>query len=298
MPYPSRRTILFTLSICIVIIPLWFRPQTLAPNARAQQSPPLFIYLIAPTECGIQVTSEIIIDTYSVDNGEFCITLFNGGGRIVGITSPLVTFGTIPPQGGTICGSVVPGVSALEAARSLVVTFNFGGLGFCVERIKCENTFGNRHDIALLDVLLFKDQLWFTIQNSSESQSAITGVGFDLERNGPFTLDSIIPTPQPGNQNLVFTSDKERVPEAKGAELSFAVTTGHVFAGGNPFLGIQPGETSSQFRVNGNFVGLVGVDIPDGTYVRFAGDITDVQCRYDCPQCGGSLTGIVSGSPR
>jgi hypothetical protein len=292
---PTKRSIIL-ISAVFALVALCFNPQIFAPIARANQSPPLVITLNGSTECGIGATTSVVVSDYAINDGQFCFTIGNGGGRIVGISSPFVALGPVPPQGGTICGHVLAAVTPQEAAQSLLVTYDFGYQP-CAERISCENSSGKPRNIALLEIIVFQDEFWFTILNSSESRSAITRVGFDLESTGPFTLNSIIPTPQPGDQDLIFTTESEKIPKFKNAELSFAVKTGNVFGVGNPLIGIQPGETSSQFRVSGNFSGLIGITIPDGAYVRFTGN-EDVQCTYQCDDCSGGLSGIISGSPR
>jgi len=293
----TKRSIIL-ISAIFALVALCFNPQIFVPIARANQPSPLVITLTGFTECEITVVTIVVVYDYSINDGQFCFTIGNGGGSIIGISSPFVALGPIPPGGGTICGRVVAGVTPEEAAKSLLVTFDFGSPQPCIERITCENSSGNPRNIAFLDIFVFQDQFQFTILNSSESKDAITGVGFDLGSTGPFTLDSIIPTPQPSNQDLVFTTDSGKVPKFKNAELSFAVMTGNVFAGGNPLIGIQPGETSSWFGVSGNFYGLIG-SIPDGTHVRFRGSNEDIQCTTPiCDNCSGSLSGIISGSPR
>lgn len=193
------------------------------------------------------------------------------------------------------------GVSALQVAQSLVVFFEstLTTIGF-----QCEESFELPQDTtessaAIVVTFASDSQFCFTVSNSETSANAITGIGFAATGDGPFSLESIDPLPQPGRQNLTFTSDPGPVPQFRNIEfvantaipefsnnlLDFALVTSHTFAGGNPQKGIQPGETSSEFCVNGSFSGDFPVS-PNFVFVRYPGKVIT---------CGGTVIGTVSG---
>jgi hypothetical protein len=196
------------------------------------------------------------------------------------------------------------GFSALQIAQSLVVVF---GADLTVGGFQCQESFEETDDIQEIDasiniIFASESQFCFTVSNSETSEDAITGVGFAATADGLFTLESIDPLPQPGRQNLTFTTDPGPVPQFHNIQfvpglapefsnnlLDFALVTSNVFAGGNPQKGIQPGETSSEFCVNGSF----SLDLPVSTnfvFVRYPGKV--LTCRGAViASVGGGLIG-------
>ncbi len=293
----TKRLTIFKVSAVLALAVLCFNAQTFAPSARANQSPALLITVTGPTPCGGQAQDTVaIVHDYSVGEGQFCFTI-DPTIEIVGISSFLVLLdpASISAQGGTICTKNFDGgATAQELAESLVVTFDFGS-ELCIQSVSCEEFVGNQVNIALLDVTRTESQFCFSIVNSAQSADPITGVGFQLGSLGPFILDSVIPTPQPGSQDLGLRTNRGRVPEFNNTQLDFAVIAGNNFAGGNPHIGIQPGETSSRFCVGSDFSGSNLDQNATYTYLRFRGHV--VNCESACC-AGGGITGIVSGSPR
>lgn len=136
---------------------------------------------------------------------------------------------------------------------------------------------------------LTNSELCFTITNTSSS-GVVGAVGFDLPGTGTYTLDSITPSNQPGNQNFSFTTNAGNVPQFNGVTLDFAmVTHANNFAGSNPPRGVQAGQTSSVFCIDGNFTGLTQQQIADAVYVRFQSLSTnpdsDVGHGGNCVNC-------------
>jgi len=116
---------------------------------------------------------------------------------------------------------------------------------------------------------LTNTQLSFTITNTGSS-GVVGAVGFALPGTGTYTLASISPINQPGNQNFTFSTNPGNVPQFNGVTLDFAmVTHADNFAGSNPPRGVQAGQTSSTFTINGNFTGLTQQQIAAAVYVRF-----------------------------
>jgi|SRR5215213_123081 len=151
---------------------------------------------------------------------------------------------------------------------------------------------------------LSNTQLSFTVTNTSAS-GVVGAVGFDLPGAGTYTLASINPSNQPGNQSFTFTTNAGNVPQFNSATLDFAmVTHANNFAGSNPPKGIKPGETSSTFTINGNFTGLTQQQIANAVYVRFQALNTnpdsDVghggQCTTNCGQVPEPTTMVLLGT--
>lgn len=193
-----------------------------------------------------------------------------------------------PGMSTTFCvTSNYSGFSALQIAQSLVVVFerDLTSGGFqCRESFETDDV----HEINASIAITFasESQFCFTVSNSETSDDAITGVGFAATADGLFTLESIDPLPQPGRQNLTFTTDPGPIPQFRNIQfapevaapefsknlLDFALVTSNSFAGGNPQKGIQPGETSSEFCVNGSF----SLGLPVSTnfvFVRYPGQV-------------------------
>lgn len=139
---------------------------------------------------------------------------------------------------------------------------------------------------------LTNSELCFTITNTSGG--VVGAVGFDLPGAGTYTLHSITPTPQPGNQVFSFTTNAGNVPQFNSATLDFAMVT-HTdnFAGSNPPRGVRPGETSAVFCIDGNFTGLSQQQIADAVFVRFqalpTGEGSDVGHGGGCVNCGSQV---------
>jgi len=138
-------------------------------------------------------------------------------------------------------------------------------------------------------VTLSNSQLCFTITNTSAT-GVVGAVGFALPGTGTYTLQSITPSNQPGNQNFSFSTNPGNVPQFNGVTLDFAmVTHADNFAGSNPPKGVKPGETSALFCINGDFTGLTQQQIAAAVFVRFqalaTGEGSDVG---RCTNCGGN----------
>jgi len=135
---------------------------------------------------------------------------------------------------------------------------------------------------------LTNSELCFTITNNSTG--VVGAVGFDLPGTGTYTLHSITPSNQPGNQNFQFSTNAGNVPQFNGVTLDFAmVTHANNFAGSNPPKGVAPGDTSAVFCIDGNFTGLTQQQIADAVYVRFQALTTnpdsDVGHGGTCTNC-------------
>ncbi|HYY57059.1 MAG TPA: PEP-CTERM sorting domain-containing protein [Pyrinomonadaceae bacterium] len=140
---------------------------------------------------------------------------------------------------------------------------------------------------------LTNSQLSFTITNTGGG-GVVGAVGFDLPGTGTYTLASIVPTPQPGSQLFSFSTNAGNIPQFNGVTLDFAmVTHANNFAGSNPPKGVQPGDTSATFTINGNFTGLTQQQIADAVYVRFQSLNTnpdsDVGHGGKCTNCGNQV---------
>ena len=136
---------------------------------------------------------------------------------------------------------------------------------------------------------LTNTQLSFTITNTGSS-GVVGAVGFALPGTGTYTLGSITPSNQPGNQNFTFSTNPGNVPQFNGVTLDFAmVTHADNFAGSNPPRGVQAGQTSSTFTISGNFTGLTQQQIASFVYVRFQALNTNPDSDVGrCTNCGGN----------
>lgn len=137
---------------------------------------------------------------------------------------------------------------------------------------------------------LTNTQLSFTVTNTSSS-GVVGAVGFALPGTGTYSLVSITPSNQPGNQQFVFSTNPGNVPQFNGVTLDFAmVTHADNFAGSNPPKGIPAGQTSSTFTISGNFTGLTQQQIASFVYVRFQALSTnpDSDVGHQCTNCGGN----------
>jgi hypothetical protein len=105
----------------------------------------------------------------------------------------------------------------------------------------------------------------FTIQNTSQFDARITGIGFDLPgapRDG-FTATNV------GGFRFTDSNDPN-IPQFNSAVLDFAFVTGNSgnFNGGFPNNAIAPGD-SLTFTVSGNFGSLSAQQIINTILVRF-----------------------------
>ena len=146
------------------------------------------------------------------------------------------------------------------------------GLGSAITARADSFTIVANNATATLNITsLSNNLLCFTITNTS-SVGVVTGFGFELPGTGTYTLQSVNPADQPGNQNFSFDTTPGNVPQFNTAVLDFALLTGNNFAGGNPQTGIPAGATSSEFCVfssTNSFAGLTQQQIADAIYVRF-----------------------------
>src|SRR5258708_36590798 len=144
----KRRLAVRRVSIALALAALCFDARTFGPTARANQSPPLFIVVTGGSPCdpsSLQTVTVAQVSNYSVNNGVFCfdISTILPDETITSISSPYVDLdpGSIPANGGTICGSTPNDSKAAQfLAESLVVTFEFHTP--CV--IRCVNDVGSR----------------------------------------------------------------------------------------------------------------------------------------------------------
>ena len=148
----------------------------------------------------------------------------------------------------------------------------------------------NPNATATLNITsLTNTQLSFTITNTGSS-GVVGAVGFALPGTGTYTLGSISPINQPGNQNFVFSTNPGNIPQFNGVTLDFAmVTHADNFAGSNPPRGVQAGQTSSTFTISGNFTGLTQQQIAAAVYVRFQALNTNPDSDVGrCTNCGNN----------
>jgi hypothetical protein len=107
-------------------------------------------------------------------------------------------------------------------------------------------------------------ELLFFVQNSSQFDARITGVGFNLP--GDLTDFRLNSTTSP---SFTLSNDVSGIPGLASSTLDFALLTGRSFATGNPAAGIAPGDTVS-FRVVGPFPPSFGFErVLDFLVVRF-----------------------------
>jgi hypothetical protein len=148
----------------------------------------------------------------------------------------------------------------------------------------------NPNATATLNITsLTNTQLSFTITNTGSS-GVVGAVGFALPGTGTYSLVSISPVDQPGNQNFTFSTNPGNVPQFNGVTLDFAmVTHANNFAGSNPPKGVQAGATSSTFTISGDFTGLTQQQIASFVYVRFQALNTNPDSDVGrCTNCGGN----------
>jgi len=128
------------------------------------------------------------------------------------------------------------------------------------------------------------------------STEVMTGIAFDFEDDrGVFELLSITPSRQPFNQHFRFSKIAEPIP-SHFVSSDFAILAGGRFGAGANQIGIEPGETSSEFCVAGDFAGLTHETIVQSIYVR-ANNLTR-QCEIRGGPIGGGHTGILAGALR
>jgi hypothetical protein len=142
------------------------------------------------------------------------------------------------------------GLNANQIAESLLMAFDETGF---IEKpylpLRFTTGIGDR-TVGFIDYYQTEgDQSCLDI--AAASGVVITAVGFDSESAGAHSLDLVIPTPQPSNQNLKFTANPGAVAGHSEATLDFALVTKKNFNKGKPSKGIRPGETSSIFCING-----------------------------------------------
>jgi hypothetical protein len=198
--------------------------------------------------------------------------------------------GLDPGESATLCLNLTTDFSAEYIAHHFFVTF------FPKLQLDCGDPFQFPEKRLLIQFVRLTDVqecLVFT----NLSNEVMTGIEFDLAGNrGPFDLLSITPSRQPFNQHLRFSRNPATIPEYPQLHPDFAVLTGGQFARGISPIGVQPGETSSEFCIGGNFAGLTPDDIIARVYVRTQ-NLTR-QCINIGPPVGGGQTGLLGGSPR
>lgn len=132
----------------------------------------------------------------------------------------------------------------------------------------------------------------FTITNTSHitqpgSTSTITAIGFDLGARGNASasgLNGFTGMQAPSmSANFTFSdADLGTVPHGFGsppaAVLDFGFITGSNFAGGQPNLGLAPGESASFIVSGAAFAGFTEAEICNAIFVRF----------QSVPEAGGS----------
>ena len=111
----------------------------------------------------------------------------------------------------------------------------------------------------------------FTVTNTSPFDARITGVGLEL---GSGDIDDFDGSATLGSGFTFKDNDLGNVPQFNGVVLDFGFTTGNNgnFSGGNPQLGIKPGD-SVTFTVTGvsgvNFGNMTEEQICNAIFVRF-----------------------------
>ena len=148
-----------------------------------------------------------------------------------------------------------------------------------------------------------ENEFGFRVSNLSTNivGEPVTGFGFDLPRRSDLSLLSIAPSPQPGSQNFWFSTarrDLKLNPPDTRRKLDFGLLTGPGIAEGLPTSGIPPQQSSSVFRIGGDFGGLTTRDIlttgliavSDGWLENTTGCITD--------PTGSAVRGTVATNPR
>lgn len=212
----------------------------------------------------------------------------------IGVQPTIVTDGSglAPRASASFCifaDYAAEGITINELFSRLLVLFSNSSMSSYHSRGR--NPIGFCQTLTVSD--LTPDRLCFDVTNNSPSE-VITGIGFDLpDERGAFTLVSIDPMPQPGNQDLVFSASPGRVPGTR-QNLDFALLTGETIAGGNPRGGVPGGSNSSTFCVGGDFDGLTPFDVTAAAVFRTQHGLTTLACL----QGDRGLTGIVAGNPR
>ncbi len=227
------------------------------------------------------------ISNYSSSGGVFCFTVTNNSP--LALTAMGADLGVRTPVS-ISCLNLQTGFSAEYIAHHFFVSF-FPELQLdCGDPSKFPEKRLLIQFVRLTDV---QECLVFT----NLSNEVMTGIEFDLAGNrGPFDLLSITPSHQPFNQHLRFSKNPAAIPEYPLGDPDFAVLTGGQFARGINSIGVQPGETSSEFCIAGNFGGLTPEDIIAGLYVRTQ-NLTR-RCVINGPPVGGGQTGLLGGEPR
>ncbi len=198
----------------------------------------------------------------------------------------------------SICLDIDPSLTQSEIEIALVPDYDLLGYGIPVQ---------DRVEVGDVDLLSFgftSTEVCFAVSNFHQTVSVegrvLTGIGIDLpSADGPFSLSSVTPDPQPGDQNLNFVARPNdaglalNLPTGQ-ARLDFALlATSHGFGGGNPRAGVQPLCTSSIFCVNGNFSSTSFRDFASHTYILFSEAKPSARCS---PPAGGSFN-LSLGSP-
>jgi hypothetical protein len=144
----------------------------------------------------------------------------------------------------------------------------------------------------------------FTITNTSAithpgSTSTITAIGFDLPPRGNASSSGLngftgMQAPSLSSSFTFSDADLGTVSHGFGSPppvvLDFAFITGTTFGGGQPNLGLLPGESAS-FTVSGaGFAGFTEAEICNAIFVRF-------QNVPDEGNSGGSDVGVATAVP-
>jgi hypothetical protein len=271
MPRLTKRYVVFTVVLALALAALCLDNRHTVPIARHSLAATTDSYIV----CGVlfndprspaPITSVVSTDPYTV--------------QITGIAIPIS-----PGAGGDICLQVDQSIPVSQVPNFISINEDPCADGYA------EITLNVTHVTQPTAT-----QFCFSFLNSS--QDIIIGVGFDLPPDGidrgPFTLVSVSPSPQPGNQDLKLVIGPDYVPSSGGDNVDFAVVSGKVFAGGAPFGGVPPGELSAKFCISANFEGLSRGEMLNAFQVRTGGKPL-VKCF---PEAGGGIYSLSLGSPQ
>jgi hypothetical protein len=185
---------------------------------------------------------------------------------------------------------IVVGVAATVARADTITVAGVGSGGFSTATVQCS----------------FNPQtntLTFTITNTSAithpgSTSTITGIGFDLGPRGNASSSGLngftgSQTASPLSSFTFSDGQLGTVPHGFGSPppvvLDFAFITGDNFSGGQPNLGLLPGESASFTVVGAPFAGMTEAEICNAIFVRF-------QSVPGSANSGGSDVGVPTGT--
>ena len=207
-----------------------------------------------------------------------------------GIPMSFVLFsfsGLLPGASTTICIGGLDG-PADQIAHNLFVTFR------PEVTLGCFSASEDLDEVLVLFTRSRPDEQCVIISNASAQP--VTGVGLDLiDPSGSFDIFALTPARQPSKQHLRLSTKSSPVP-GFDALIDLALMSGGQFSHGALKTGVQAGEVSSEFCIQGNFQGLTTEEIIARTYVRVGNETR--QCIDVCCPVGKGQTGVLAGEPR